>query len=181
VTNTLQLKGTSILVADASKHIQNVVKGILRQFGCADPVAVSDGSAALSAYRERLFDAVICESLLPELSGFDFVRAVRRLDDPVTAFNPIILLTSHTQKENIFTARDAGTTAVLAKPISPKLLFERLMWVSNDGRSFVRTPNYIGPDRRFHDVPVPAEQERRSDWLRAVEDKERTTAANHGD
>jgi two-component system chemotaxis response regulator CheY len=38
---------------------------------------------------------------------------------------------------------------VIAKPISPAALYDRLSWVALNRRQFVDAPSYFGPDRRF--------------------------------
>jgi hypothetical protein len=46
------------------------------------------------------------------------------------------------------TARDAGVTEFLAKPISAKALYQRILNVVASPRPFIRTKTYFGPDRR---------------------------------
>jgi hypothetical protein len=38
---------------------------------------------------------------------------------------------------------------VIAKPISPANLYDRLAWIALTPRQFVDAPTYFGPDRRF--------------------------------
>jgi hypothetical protein len=38
---------------------------------------------------------------------------------------------------------------VIAKPISPANLYDRLAWIALTQRQFVDAPSYFGPDRRF--------------------------------
>jgi hypothetical protein len=38
---------------------------------------------------------------------------------------------------------------VIAKPISPASLYDRLTWIALTPRQFVDAPTYFGPDRRF--------------------------------
>ncbi len=49
-------------------------------------------------------------------------------------------------------ARDAGANVVVAKPLSPEILLQRIHWVARESRSFIVAPNYAGPDRRFKNV-----------------------------
>jgi hypothetical protein len=43
----------------------------------------------------------------------------------------------------------------VAKPISPRIIMERLIWVARENRQFLQTDSYAGPDRRFHDEGLP--------------------------
>jgi DNA-binding response OmpR family regulator len=63
-------------------------------------------------------------------------------------YAPIIMLTGHSEKKRVVAARDAGVTEFLAKPISAKSLYQRVMNVVANPRPFIKTKNYFGPDRR---------------------------------
>jgi DNA-binding response OmpR family regulator len=60
----------------------------------------------------------------------------------------IIMLTGHSEKKRVTSARDAGITEFLAKPISAKGLYQRIVNVVANPRSFIKTKTYFGPDRR---------------------------------
>ena len=63
-------------------------------------------------------------------------------------FVPIILLTAHTERSRIMAARDAGVTEICAKPVTARQMWEKIVAVVNNPRPFVKTANYLGPDRR---------------------------------
>ena len=54
-------------------------------------------------------------------------------------------------------ARDCGANYIIAKPITPKIILERIIWVAQSTRIFLETESYIGPDRRFRKLGPPAE------------------------
>lgn len=145
----LNLKGLSFLIADANPHFQSLIKGMLQGFGAKRIELATDGNIVLGRTRSELVDLLICDCYLPEMDGFDLVRAIRREENNPNRFTSIIVLTSHTQTHNVERARDCGANLVLAKPVSPKLLYERLLWVAEDPRPFVIGSDYVGPDRRF--------------------------------
>ena len=55
------------------------------------------------------------------------------------------MLTGHSEKKRVVVARDAGATEFLAKPISAKALYERILNIVANPRPFVKTKNYFGP------------------------------------
>ena len=61
---------------------------------------------------------------------------------------PIILLTGHSEKQRVLSARDAGITEFRAKPISAKSLYERILNVVANPRPYIKTKTNFGPDRR---------------------------------
>src|SRR5665213_2141524 len=63
---------------------------------------------------------------------------------------------NHTERGAVERARDCGSNIVLAKPVSPQSLLERIIWIAREKRPFVNCGSYMGPDRRFHDTGPPA-------------------------
>ena len=64
-------------------------------------------------------------------------------------------------KRRVTLARDAGVTEFLAKPISAKGLYQRVLNVVANPRPFIKTKNYFGPDRRRNTATTYIGEERR--------------------
>lgn len=170
----LNLKGLSFLIADANLHLQAIVKGMLQGFGAKRVELATDGDIVLGRTRSELVDLLICDCHLPGMDGFDLVRAIRHEENNPNRFTPIIVLTSHTQAHNVERARDCGANLVLAKPVSPKVFYDRLLRVAEDPRPFVIGQDYVGPDRRFRIEDRKDRAERRAQA--SVSDVSRETA-----
>jgi len=84
----------------------------------------ADGEAGVAAARETLPDLILMDIQLPRLSGLDATRQLRA--DPRTATVPIIVVTSFALSGDEQKARDAGATAYLAKPYSPRDLLAKI-------------------------------------------------------
>jgi CheY-like chemotaxis protein len=99
--------------------------------------------------------------MLPPGGGMRFVRGLRT--DTASPYRkiPILFMTSDGRVSTIKASRDAGANMIIMKPLSPKNLHERLLWVAFDSRAFVETPTYYGPDRRFKIEGFPDGQGRR--------------------
>src|SRR5665811_296827 len=78
-----------------------------------------------------------------------------------THHTPDIVLTGHSEKKRVVSARDAGVTEFLAKPISAKGLYQRIVNVVANPRPFIKTKTYFGPDRRRNVNPNYVGTERR--------------------
>ncbi len=146
---SLNLASLHFLIADSNPHFQSLLRGILHAFGARQITTVDNGHAALDLTRHHAYDLIFCDCYLPLLDGFDLVSQVRADNMNQNRYTPILFLTSHTQERNVARARDCGSSFVLAKPISPKQLYDRLLWVAEDPRPYVMAENYVGPDRRF--------------------------------
>ncbi len=101
-----------------------------------------------------------------DIDEYDLIRRIRRNKGGGARTAPIVLLAGHTSQGNVLRARDCGASFVVAKPITPQVLYERVIWLAKDGRPFVTADTYIGPDRRFQKLGPPAGTEgRRKDDL----------------
>ena len=75
----------------------------------------------------------------------------------------MIMLTGHADKDHVMAARDAGVHEFLAKPVSPRNVYGRLLSVLNSNRPFVRNDDYFGPDRRRREVLFEGQSKRKID------------------
>lgn len=103
-----------------------------------------------------VFDLLIVDCDMPGGAGFDFVNRVRRMEDSDNRLAPIMLVSGHTVPSSITKARDCGANFVVAKPITPKVMFDRVMWLAREERQFVVSDSYVGPDRRHKTFGPPA-------------------------
>ncbi len=94
-------------------------------------------------------DILITDARIPPRGGLLLTRAIRRKEDNENRTVPILVMTSDLRESTVKLARDAGANMVIAKPMSPASLYDRLAWIAFNPRQFVDTANYFGPDRRF--------------------------------
>jgi len=153
--------GLRVLVADQNMFERRVVSQICRGFEVRNVVDVADGTEALGLMRMHRFDLVFCDIALRSMSGLDLARHIRGDADILDRQVPIILLTGQTQYAKIVAARDSGVTEIVAKPVSPKLLQDRIVYVFQQPRPFVEAASYVGPSRRRRrDGKFPGEDRR---------------------
>lgn len=157
----LNLNSLRFHVAEGSSFFQSIIYGVLHALGAQHISLTSNGDDALERCRREHTDLLICDGSLPMGDGFEVVRRIRTDHHNPNRQTPVIVLTSHAQVETVQMARDCGANFVLAKPLSPKMIYDRLLWIAEDPRSFVIAPGYAGPDRRFKTEPCPLPQERR--------------------
>ena len=110
-----------ILVVEDEVSLARGLKFNLEQEGYS--VAVTDdGHAALEQFREKPFDLVMLDLMLPGMSGYDICRSIRALDERV----PVIILTARTLSEDKIQGFDAGTDQYVTKPFSLAELLARV-------------------------------------------------------
>jgi CheY-like chemotaxis protein len=137
-------------VIDANAFSRQILREMLSALGI-HAGAMKEMPNAESALKEmELFppDLILSDINLPGMSCVDFIRAVRKLEDEVKRYTPIIVVTAYTEKERVDEYRDAGAHEVLHKPLSVHTLYQRFVSVIEAPRSFIYARAFSGPDRR---------------------------------
>jgi two-component system chemotaxis sensor kinase CheA len=102
-----------ILVAEDSPLIRDAIRRELTRAGFEVTVA-EDGERALQLAREKRFDAVSSDVMMPKMDGYELVRALRR--EPHYRRVPIVMVTSKDARIDAIKGYDAGADAYLGKP-----------------------------------------------------------------
>jgi len=136
------------LVVDDNAYMGRTVRTILNGFGAREVYEAEDGAAGLDAFNQYMPDIIIADWVMPIFDGLELTQMVRQQGANHNAFVPIIMLTGHSEKVRVESARDAGVTEFLTKPVSPKALYLRILNVVANPRPFIKTKTYFGPDRR---------------------------------
>ena len=158
----IDMSALNVLVVDSNQYMLKIVRAMLRGFGISNIREAHDGAVALEELNTHLIDIVIVDYALETLNGVELVELLRGAEDSPNRFVPVIMLSAYTEKWRIETARDAGITEFLRKPLCAKDLYMRLVETIERPRKFTRTNRYFGPDRRRHDSNTYAGEERRA-------------------
>lgn len=102
-----------ILVAEDSPLIRDAIRRELTRAGFEVTVA-EDGEQALQLAREKRFDAVSSDVMMPKMDGYELVRALRQ--EPHYRHVPIVMVTSKDARIDAIKGYDAGADAYLGKP-----------------------------------------------------------------
>ena len=81
-------------------------------------IEATDGEAGVAMARKERPDLILMDVQLPKISGIKATRTLR--GDPATATTPIIAITSFALAGDEQKALEAGATAYMAKPYSPR-------------------------------------------------------------
>jgi two-component system chemotaxis response regulator CheY len=136
------------LIVDDNAHMRRIVRTLLHGFGAREIYEAEDGASGVEAFTQYLPDIIVTDWAMPIFDGLEFTQMVRQPGANANPYVPIIMLTGHSEKSRVFLARDAGITEFMAKPISAKSLYHRILNVVANPRQFIRTKTYFGPDRR---------------------------------
>ena len=122
---------------------------MLRGFGANKLFEVEHYLGVVQVLTGQKIDVMLCDTRLPPEGGLSLTRTIRRTLGNENRTMPILMMTTDSREATIKMARDAGVNMVIAKPMSPKALYDRLAWIAFTPRNFVDTETYFGPDRRF--------------------------------
>lgn len=163
----VNLTKANVIVVDGSAHSLDVTAQILKGFGVAVVQRFGNLSDANKFVSQRTADLLLIDPSIEDGAGYDFVCELRRSTRPIATI-PVMLISGHVHKSDLARARDSGANFVVAKPLAPIVLLQRLLWVARDKRPFVDCGSYIGPDRRFKFEGPPAGSEgRRAEDLKS--------------
>jgi len=115
------------VVEDEVKMAALVRRGLEREGYAVDLAA--DGPEALWSARERDYDAIVLDAMIPEPDGFAVCRLLR--DEGRWA--PVLLLTARDSVEDRVRGLDAGADDYLTKPFAFEELFARLRALTRRG------------------------------------------------
>jgi DNA-binding response OmpR family regulator len=166
-------KAKLLLIGEGGPSME-ILSQILLGFGVNHAhkcISARDGLAVAAA---TAFDLILIDNDMQQMSGAEVCRELRADQRGRNYTSPVLVLSALTSTETVAAVRDAGAHFVLAKPIVPGVLLERIEWIARSEREFVTSDGYRGPDRRFQQSPLPSGiEERRNETLKMLAAPER--------
>jgi DNA-binding response OmpR family regulator len=162
------LSKASILLLDPTPMGMAIMAQIVSGLGARQLHRCDSVAQAKETVANFELHLMIIDSISQTGDGYDFVHWLRREAKEPNLYAPVILTASHTRLADVTRSRTCGSHFIVAKPIAPIVMLERIIWVSKEGRGFVTCDDYIGPDRRVQDTGPPPYRVglRREDKLR---------------
>ena len=110
-----QLFNATIVMVDDEPITMEVVQVFLEEAGYRNFVLIEKSSEAIAAFERRRPDLLLLDLIMPQVSGFDILKAVRA--HPKLKHLPVIVLTSSSDNQDKLRALDLGASDFLAKPV----------------------------------------------------------------
>ena len=115
-------KDLKILVVDDFSATRIIVINYLSKFGYKNTVEAEDGFSALARLKSALFDLVITDWSMSDMSGLDLLKQMRADSD--LKHIPVLMVTSEDLEGNIVTAIKAGLNDYIVRPFE-ELTFKK--------------------------------------------------------
>lgn len=157
----------SLVIVDDNQQSLDILVQVITGFGAKKISRCLSAEEAQRVISVGDVDMVVTDARMPAMDGYDLTRWIRREAPEQNRMIPVIVVTGHTPRNEVTKARDCGANFIIAKPITPKTMMDRFLWVAREDRMGIECDNYIGPDRRFRRAgPPPGMEGRRRDDLK---------------
>lgn len=131
-----------ILAVDDASFIRDLIKRTLRGFFPDIQIdEAPNGRRAQSLITRNVYDLVLCDWEMPEISGIELLEWLREFE-----FNegidktPFIMVTSRGDKDNVVQAVEAGVNDYIGKPFSNEQLLKKVLkQLSKKHRSYIQS------------------------------------------
>ena len=143
----------TILVVDDKANVRTLVRDYLAQQGFHVLVA-DNGQNALYEARRAKPDLILLDIMMPEMDGFEFIRAYRKESE-----TPVILLTARLEESDKVIGLELGADDYITKPFGMRELVARIHTVLRRAGQIQRPGQVLRAadivlDREGHSVAV---------------------------
>lgn len=138
-----KLQNLKVLVVDDSAYMRELLSSILRAFGTSDVCLTESALDATHALVKFQAQVAIVDWMMSPVNGIEFVKHLRHSTVDRFRYLPIVMLTGHTDDENVSMAKDVGVNGFLGKPFTPNALYDQITHVMEKPSDFrVETPEH---------------------------------------
>jgi two-component system cell cycle response regulator DivK len=124
------MSAKTILYIEDNEMNRQIVRDLLKRTSYR-LIEAHDGEAGVAVALEQRPDLILMDLQLPKISGLEATRRLRA--NPATAQMPIIAITSFALSGDDQKAIEAGASAYLAKPYSPRDLLALVRKILPEG------------------------------------------------
>ena len=121
---------SKVLLVEDERTLSGIVRDALETIDFSVELAY-DGSEGLRRYFEIRPDILVVDVMMPKMSGFDMVKAIRQSDKET----PILFLTAKTTVDDVVTGFNLGADDYLKKPFAiPELVVRMRALLERSGK-----------------------------------------------
>ncbi|MGE0042570.1 MAG: response regulator [Vicinamibacterales bacterium] len=112
------------LVVDDSSTMRRIIINTLNKLGHQEVLEASNGREGMDRLTAGAVDMVITDWNMPEMTGIEFIRAMRGMDKMKDL--PVLMVTTNAAKDDIVEALRAGVNNYIVKPFTPETFREKI-------------------------------------------------------
>ncbi len=137
-----------VMIGEPHVEVRNSIRAAFQVRGFRNILDCQRVSHIRDAASQDMLDLIICDHQMPEGELNDLVRGIRHHEIGHNPFLVVITTISEADRNAIAAIIDSGADDLVAKPLSPGLLIDRIVMLTFKRKDFVVTTDYVGPDRR---------------------------------
>ncbi len=150
-------RALNILIAEDNRINQMILQASVGAFGHRT-LLVGNGAQAVTALENGDFDLILMDVRMPEMSGPEATRAIRRMDGPKARI-PVLAVTADALKDHVAEYRAAGMDGCVTKPIDQRELLLAINEVLGEAVHVPAAPGSGGGASPGADVTDPEPSE----------------------
>ena len=112
------------LIVDDSSTMRRIIINTLNKLGHTECHEAANGREGIDRLSTTPVDLVITDWNMPEMSGIEFVKAVRAND--ATKKLPVLMVTTNAAEDDIKEALRAGVNNSVDKPFTPDTIKDKI-------------------------------------------------------
>jgi len=123
-----------VLIVDDFELPRRLIRNMLNELGYenhANILEAVDGVDALNVLQCNAVDLIICDWVMPNMSGLELLKTVRQ--DEKYSKIPFIMVTAEAEKEKIMDAIKSGVSQYIVKPFAADALYKKMQAVMEKG------------------------------------------------
>jgi CheY-like chemotaxis protein len=114
-----------VLLVDDASFVRDLVKRTLRtHFPTVTVEEAINGRKAQMLMSKQVFDLILCDWEMPEMSGLELLQWARSTEHYKTV--PFVMVTSRGDRGHVVEAVQQGASDYLGKPFSPEMLVQKI-------------------------------------------------------
>jgi DNA-binding NarL/FixJ family response regulator len=131
-----------LLLVDDDFNLVLLLKDYLELQGY-QVTAVNNGTQAFTALEQDIPDMIICDVMMPEIDGYEFLKSLREHQD--IGWIPVLFLSALGQSLDRIKGLNLGANAYMNKPFEPEELLAQVRSILNQSSQIQQNINLIPP------------------------------------
>jgi PleD family two-component response regulator len=131
------LRNVEILHVDGDSQRRDALRRLLLSLGAARVQVAESAKEAIKVALGTPCNLVICEYRMTPMDGIQLVREIRAVANFPRAHVPVLIVSDPVSSDIIAAAFEAGANHFMIRPLHAPKLYERIVWILGDSRSFV--------------------------------------------
>lgn len=121
----VKLNEIKVLIVEDEPSTRLLLRATLRKFGIVTVDEADDGEDGLAKLKRNKHDLVLCDWMMPNMDGLEFIRQVKSAEE--IGHIPVLMISGESEKDSIMEAIKAGVRGYIVKPFNTANVEKQVM------------------------------------------------------